>query len=256
MTVRQKQILWIDKMKADHPSVTKMMKTLASDEGRASYAYKLQKFMVFAAEKKYVKHNEDFESLLGYEPEQLTDILEDFVNYLENRGLVSSSVSVTLTAIELFLEMNRRIWHKKLVKRSIQKENRISGGGEPATTEDLNLMLKYCERSVRKRAIILFLGSTGIRTGGLIDPVLRMKHLVWMPDPSNPTRNPEYCYAVKIYDLSKEGYWVFLTPNCIGVLYCWLIAFYGNWVYWYACSNRCECPDHYCGQRAGRTWRS
>jgi len=104
MTVRQKQILWIDKMKADHPSVTKMMKTLASNEGRASYAYKLQKFMVFAAEKKYVKHSEDFESLLGYEPEQLTDILEDFVNYLENRGLVSSSVRVTLIAIELFFE--------------------------------------------------------------------------------------------------------------------------------------------------------
>jgi len=213
MALRQKQIFWIDKMKAEHPSVTKMMKTLASNEGRASYAYKLQQFMVFAAEKKHVKHIEDFESLLRYEPEQLTDILEDFVNYLENRGLVSSSVAVTLTAVELFFEMNRRIWHKKLVKRSIQKENRISGGGEPATTEDLNLMLKYCERSVRKRSIILFLGSTGIRPGGLIDPVLRMKHLVWMADPANPTRNPEYCYAVKIYDLSKEGYWVFLTPE-------------------------------------------
>jgi len=213
MTVRQKQILWIDKMKADHPSVTKMMKTLASNEGRASYAYKLQQFMVFAADQKYVKHNEDFESLLRYEPEELTDILEDFVNYLENRGLVSSSVAVTLTAIELFLEMNRRIWHKKLVKRSIQKQDRISGGGEPATTEDINLMLKYCERSVRKRSIILFLASTGIRPGGLIDPILRMKHLVWMADPANPTRNPEYCYAVKIYDLSKEGYWVFLTPE-------------------------------------------
>jgi len=218
MALRQKQIFWIDKMKEDHPSITKMMKTLASDEGRASYAYKLQQFMVFAVDKKYVKHIEDFESLLTYDTEQLTDILEDFVNYLENRGLVSSSVAVTLTAVELFFEMNRRIWHKKLVKRSIQKENRISGGGEPATTEDLSLMLKYCERSVRKRAIILFLGSTGIRPGGLIDPVLRMRHLVWMPDPANPTRNPEYCYAVKIYDSSKEGYWVFLTPEATKTL--------------------------------------
>ena len=112
-------------MKEDHPSITKMMKTLASDEGRASYAYKLQQFMVFAVDKKYVKHNEDFESLLKYEPEELTDILEDFVNYLENRGLVSSSVAVTLTAVELFFEMNRRTWHKKLVKRSIQKQDRI-----------------------------------------------------------------------------------------------------------------------------------
>jgi len=200
-------------MKKEHPSVTKMMKTLATDKGRESYAYKLQRFMVFATEKKYVKHNEDFESLLTYDPEQLTDILEDFVNYLENQGLVSTSVGVTLTAMELFFEMNRRIWHKKLVKRSIQKQDRISGGREPVTTQDINLMLKYCERSIRKRAIILFLGSTGIRPGGLIDPVLRIKHLVWMPDPANPTRNPEFCYAVKVYDLSKEGYWVFLTPE-------------------------------------------
>jgi len=73
--------------------------------------------------------------------------------------------------------------------------------------------LKYCERSVRKRAMILFLASTGIRPGGLIDPVLRMKHLVWMADPANPIRNPEFCYAIKIYDLSKEGYWAFLTPE-------------------------------------------
>ena len=189
------------------------MKTLTTDKGRESYAYKLQRFMAFAAEKKYVKHIEDFESLLRYESEQLTDILEDFVNYLENQGLVSTSVGVTLTAMELFFEMNRRIWHKKLVKRSIQKQDRISGGREPATTEDINLMLKYCERSIRKHAIILFLGSTGIRPEGLIDSVLRIKHLVWMPDPANPTRNPEFCYAVKVYDLSKEGYWAFLTPE-------------------------------------------
>jgi len=189
------------------------MKTLATDKGRESYAYKLQRFMAFAADQKYVKHIEDFESLLRYESEDLTDILEDFVNYLESQGLVSTSVGVTLTAMELFFEMNRRIWHKKLVKRSIQKQDRISGGREPATTEDINLMLKYCERSIRKRAIILFLGSTGIRPGGLIDPVLRIKHLVWMPDPANPTRNPEFCYAVKVYDLSKEGYWAFLTPE-------------------------------------------
>ena len=46
-------------MKKEHPSVTKMMKTLATDKGRESYAYKLQRFMVFAADQKYVKHNED-----------------------------------------------------------------------------------------------------------------------------------------------------------------------------------------------------
>ena len=169
--------------------------------------------MKFTASHHYTKHPEDFESLLEYDSEKITDILEDFVNYLEEQGLVYETIKSTLAATELFFEMNRKLWHKKLVRRSIQREDRIQGGKEPATNDDLQNMLKYCERSIRKRAIILFLGSTGIRTGGLIDPVLKIKHLVWMADPANPSRNPEYCYAVKIYDLSKEGYWVFLTPE-------------------------------------------
>jgi len=44
--------------------------------------------MKFAAEFKYVDHEEDFESLLEYDTEKITDILEDFINYLEGQGLV------------------------------------------------------------------------------------------------------------------------------------------------------------------------
>lgn len=34
-----------------------------------------------------------------------------------------------------------------------------------------------------------------------------------MPNPSDPINHPHYCYAVKVYDESKEGYWAFLTPE-------------------------------------------
>lgn len=82
--------------------------------------------MRFATLYKFVTHEEDFESLLKYDIESTTDILEEFVNYLEGQGLVYEAIKPTLAAPELFLEMNRKLWHKKLVRRGIQKEDRIA----------------------------------------------------------------------------------------------------------------------------------
>jgi len=200
-------------MKNDHPSFYKFIKVPSTPKSKESYAYKIQRFMKFAAEFKYVDHEEDFESLLEYDTEKITDILEDFVNYLEGQGLVCEAIKPTLAAPELFFEMNRKLWHKKLVRRGIQKEDRIQGGKAPATKEDIQQMLKYCERSLRKQAIIHFIACTGIRPAALVDPVLKIKHLKSMPNLNDPINQPHYCYAVKVYDESKEGYYAFLTPE-------------------------------------------
>ena len=200
-------------MKNEHQCFQKFIKVPSSPMSKETYSYKIQRFMRFASEFKYVKHDEDFESLLDYDSEKITDILEEFVNYLEGCGLVFETVKTTLASPELFFEMNRKIWHKKLVRRSMQRPDRVPGGRVPVTTEDIQNMLKYCARSLRKQAIIHFLTSTGIRPAALIDPVLRIKHLVSMPNPYDPINHPHYCYAVKVYDESKDGYWVFLTPE-------------------------------------------
>jgi len=34
-----------------------------------------------------------------------------------------------------------------------------------------------------------------------------------MPNLNDPINQPHYCYAVKVYDESREGYWAFLTPE-------------------------------------------
>ena len=205
-------------MKIEQSSFRKFIKVPSTPKSKESYAYKIQRFMKFAAEFKYVNHEEDFESLLEYDTERITDILEEFVNYLESQGLVCEAIKPTLASPELFFEMNRKLWHKKLVRRGIQKEDRIQGGKSPATKEDLQQMLKYCERSLRKQAIIHFLASTGIRPAALVDPVLKIKHLKSMPNLNDPTNQPHYCYAVKIYDESREGYWTFLTPEARKVI--------------------------------------
>ncbi len=70
--------------------------------------------MKFTTTRHYTKHPEDFESLLQYDGEKITDILEEFVNYLESQGLVAEAVKPTLAAPELFFEMNRKLWHEKL----------------------------------------------------------------------------------------------------------------------------------------------
>jgi len=213
VVLRIKQSKWIEQMKKEHSSFRKFIKVPSTPKSKETYAYKIQRFMNFAATFKYVAHVEDFESLLQYDSERITDILEDFVNYLEEQGLVYETIKSTLAAPELFFDMNRKLWHKKLVRRSIQREDRIQGGKEPATNDDLQNMLKYCERSVRKQSIIHFLASTGVRPAALVDPVLKIKHLRSMPNLNDPINQPHYCYAVKVYDESREGYWAFLTPE-------------------------------------------
>jgi len=213
VVLRIKQSQWIERMKKEHSSFRKFIKVPSTPKSKETYAYKIQRFMNFAATYKYVTHTEDFESLLQYDSEKITDILEDFVNFLEEQELVYETIKSTLAAPELFLEMNRKLWHKKLVRRGIQREDRIQGGKDPATNDDLQNMLKYCERSVRKQSIIHFLASTGVRPAALVDPVLKIKHLRSMPNLNDPINQPHYCYAVKVYDESKEGYWAFLTPE-------------------------------------------
>ncbi|MHB8546073.1 MAG: hypothetical protein ACYDAJ_04850 [Nitrosotalea sp.] len=57
----------------------------------------------------------------------------------------------------------------------------------------------------REIALIHFFASTGSRPQALEDPILRMKHLIEIPDTNG--------YGIRIYDKTKEGYWVFLTPE-------------------------------------------
>lgn len=70
-----------------------------------------------------------------------------------------------------------------------------------------------CTKVLRTKAIVHFLGSTGMRPEGLIDPILRIKHLMELK-----TSNNQKCYAIKIYDGDESGYWTFLTPEATQAL--------------------------------------
>jgi len=178
-------------------------RALKTSSTKSTYAYAMKRFMDFLVEQKELKHNEAFDIVAKFDTEKVTDILLSYVDEL-NKNHKRSGVSTMLAGVELFFEMNRIIWHKKIVRKSIkQDKNNIKGGKIPATDEDVKAILDV-SKHVRSTALIYFLASTGSRPAGIVDPVLRMKHLIEMPGK---------CYAIKIYDESNEGYWTFLTPE-------------------------------------------
>ena len=159
--------------------------------------------MDFLVEYQEIKTNEDYESLVQWNSEKITDLLEEFIAKLNQSLKKTSAIKTMLAAPELFFEMNRKIWHKKLVRRGIKKDGQIKSGKLPATDEDIQRMLAVTKH-VRDIATIHFLSSTGARPAAITDPVLKMKHLVEMPNG---------CYGLKIYDESDDGYWAFLIPE-------------------------------------------
>ena len=194
MVLRECQIEWRRKMSTDHKCFRKFIGSLNAETSRETYGYKIQKFMKFAVNKKLVKHNEDFESLLEFDIEKITDVLEEYVFFLQERGDVA--VGTDLASPELFFEMNRKIWHNKLVRKGIRKLQRKKGGGLPIEDKELEDVY-FGAKTLREKCIISILSSLGIRPGAIIDPVIKFKHLIPIED----------SYCVKIYDESDEGYW-------------------------------------------------
>jgi len=175
----------------------------SSDSTKSTYAYFMKRFMDFLVGQKKIKNNEEYNALAKLDTDKITDVLESYVSEL-NKTHKRKGVSTILAAPELFFTMNRKIWHKKLVRRRIKKdENNMKGGKIPATDEDVQALLDV-SKHIREKAIIHFLASTGARPASIVDPILRMKHLAKMQ---------HGCYGIKIYDGDDAGYWSFLTPE-------------------------------------------
>jgi len=166
------------------------------DSTRRSYHYTLNEFMRFAK-------LTDYDKLAKQSTDVIQKLLKNWVVSLKKKELVHNTISTKLNAVELFLDMNEKIWHKKIVRKMLPDSDRIAGGDVPFTTEEL-FRLKQVAKKPRDIAVIDFLASTGVRPGCLSDPVLQLKHREPMTDG---------CTAVKVYDGSREGYWGFLTPE-------------------------------------------
>ncbi len=160
------------------------------------YDRDLLKFMEFAG-------YSDYDSILLDDSETIQNHLEDYLMEIKKRPLKRSTVKGLLQAIELFLEVNKKMFYRKALHLHFPKEITKRGNELPYTNEDILRMLEYV-KSKRTIALIHFFASTGARPAVVDDPILTFKNIHPMPNG---------CKAIFLYDESNEEYWAFLTPE-------------------------------------------
>ncbi len=168
-----------------------------SDKTRAGYIRDLNKFLVFTKVA-------DYDTLAKLGVDTIQEFLEDYVAELKSRNI--TSIRTRLAGPELFFDMNKKLFYKKILHRLLPSNDNVMGGNTAYTNEDITKMLSSTFKP-RTKAIIHLLAATGIRPGAFDDPPLQMKHLQKIED----------CQSIKIYDGSKESYFAFLTPECVEV---------------------------------------
>ncbi len=167
---------------------------IKSDSTLRAYNFALDKFMILSKFKSY----NDAAKLK-------TDIVQDYLEsyMIAINHLKYYTANQYLSGVELFFDMNKVLYHKRILRKLLPSNDVQLGGKDPYTTEEIERMLSVTIK-LRSKAVLHFFASTGCRPAGVIDPVLRMKHIEDMP---------HNCKSVFVYDGSKQGYYAFLTPE-------------------------------------------
>lgn len=145
----------------------------------------------------------DYNSILLDDIDIIQNHLEDFTMEFKERGNKRSTIKGHLQPIELFLEVNKKLFHKRALHLLYPKDTSKTGNSIPYSNDDV-LRILSATRSKRVIALIHFFASTGSRPNSINDPILRFKHITPMP---------LGCKAVLLYSDSNEEYWAFLTPE-------------------------------------------
>jgi len=146
---------------------------------------------------------EDYNSILLDDTDTIQNHLEDLTMELKERGNKRSTIKGYLQPVELFLEVNKKLFHKRALHLLYPKDTTKTGNGSPYSNEDV-LKILSSTRSKRVTALVHFFASTGARPNSINDPILRFKHI---------TPILIGCKAVLLYSGSNEEYWAFLTPE-------------------------------------------
>ena len=185
-------------MNEDCKSFTLFLGGINRKTTQRPYTYSLNEFMRFSK-------LDDYDVLASKDKDTIQDLLETWILSLKKRNLRVTGIRTKLSGVELFLDMNKRDWYRKVIRKLVGREDEIPGGKMPFTTDEVFSMIK---KAIKPRDVftIHYLASTGTRPKSIEDPILRIKHVVDMSHD---------CKAIKIYDDSKEGYWAFLTPEAV-----------------------------------------
>jgi integrase len=118
----------------------------------------------------------DPDSILELPSKQLQAFLIQYVGDLrDNQKSSTATMRLAIAAVQSFLLMNDVTdvnWRK--IKK-FMGEHKTEGEDRPYTRGEVSQLVNRAH-SIRDKAIILLLASSGLRVGGFID--LRLKHLI------------------------------------------------------------------------------
>ena len=103
-----------------------------------------------------------------------------------------STIDERIEALELFFSMNDKVEFQEDEKDESRQAKDHSAG---AWTRDQIKQMLESTSSLRNKAIILTLVSTGCRPGAFTNPSLRLKHVSEMPN---------NCKSITFYERAKE----------------------------------------------------
>lgn len=163
-----------------------------------NYDLNLTNFMLWAEIK-------DYDTLSSLKTDVIQEKMENYVlaHKKRNPNLRRKTFTNKLAPVELFLDVNKILYHKRALHLLFGKDDQKKGNELPYTTDDVQKMLDVTKIK-RNRAVILFFSSVGGRPSVISDPVLRFKHVY-------PVLFG--CKAILFYSDSNEEYWGFLTPE-------------------------------------------
>ena len=175
-------------------SYVNFISSLDSEVTKTAYRYSLNLFM------KFVKLT-DYDQLLAFTPQKLEGAIRDYIIHMrQDRKLSPATVSCRIAAVNHFLEMNDRVVNWKKLKKFKGKFRNVIED-RPYTRDQIGKMIHLA--SMRDKAIILLMASSGMRHGAL--PYLRIKDM---------QRVDKYSlYKFNVYKKEQESYTTYCTPE-------------------------------------------
>ena len=166
---------------------------ISSEATKKNYLHNLKRF------KEFYKIR-DYDSLTTIEPKKLNIMIEDYVMDRSSK-VEPSTISNSVSALELFFSMNDITLNFKKIRKLVPKQEIKQAGMKAYTIDDVRELIHTCKSYVHK-VLIYVIASSGVRVG-FVDG-LRMKHLKDMP---------LNCKAMTVYADTVYEYTTFITPE-------------------------------------------
>jgi integrase len=143
------------------------------------------------------------DDLLGVikDPAIIEDKIIKWLVSLQSTGVTYGTRHTYMCALVMFYEINDIIIRKKKISRFLGEESTRKNKDRAYTIEEIRKLLDHA--SIRDKALVLLLASTGMRIGAIEN--LKLKHLA-KKVPSNRNSNHPHLYRITVYENTREEY--------------------------------------------------